>query len=140
MPKLLCFLPCEKVIIDQNANTISMINVLEGISVPKAPTPDAGVLLTWSIVSVWEQTEGDARKTYEQRTYLLLPDGKEKVDLITRFQFAQKRHRLIGTINGFPVPLAGDYILKLFLRELGSEQWIPIADYTLPVEHTDSKQ
>jgi len=136
MPKLIFFLPCEKAIISQEDNTISLINVMQGINVPKPPIEDAGVAVSWFAVSAWQKILGDADKTYEQRTNLRLPNGKETAESITRFDFSKvPSHRNIVRINGFPVGQTGVYTLNLFLRELGAEQWTQVADYQITVKH-----
>ncbi len=136
MPKLIFFLPCEKAIISQEDNTISLINVMQGINVPKPSVEDAGAAISWFAVSAWQMIPGDANKTYEQRTNLQLPNGKETAESITRFDFSKvPSHRNIVRINGFPVGQAGVCTLNLFLRELGGGQWAQVADYQITVNH-----
>jgi hypothetical protein len=136
MPRLIFFLPCEKAIISQEDNTISLINVIQGINVPKPSIEDAGAAVSWFAVSAWQMIPGDANKTYEHRTNLRLPNGKETGESILRFDFSKTpHHRNIVRINGFPVGQAGIYTLNLFIRELGAEQWTQVADYQITVNH-----
>ena len=138
MPKLIFFLPCEKAIINQDDNALSLINVMQGINVPKPPTEDAGVALLWCAVSLWQKTPDDKDRTFEQRTTLSMPNGKEAAESLLKFSFSEKgNHRNIVKISGFPVGQSGTYTLNLFLRELGSEQWTEVANYQIVVTHIE---
>ncbi|MFN8483794.1 MAG: hypothetical protein U0768_12210 [Anaerolineae bacterium] len=140
MPKLVLFAPCDKAIVDQETNSLSLIAILENIRVPIVDgitvPADTSAPLTWACVSMWQRIEGDANKEFEQRICLLLPDGQEAIESITSFQMTDLYMRSVLRVNGFPVGQEGEHTLRLAVRETGAEPvWRTVADFVLNVIH-----
>ena len=84
MPRLLMFAPCQKAIIDQQDQSISMISILTGIKAQPLPDdqnratpvpPNAAAPFKWAAVSVWLRQPDDGDRTFEQRFAVHLPNG-----------------------------------------------------------------
>jgi hypothetical protein len=142
MPKLLYFLPCDRVILSQDL-TVSLITLIENvnISIPVGEAvglPDeAGVPKEWNVISSFEWEDLDAGKTYEQRVYLVLSNGRVAVDIVASISSepGKKRSRNIVKLLGFPVAPMGDAALRLAIREVGQEGWQEISEYTIGIIH-----
>jgi hypothetical protein len=142
MPRLLAFLPCEKLIVNQEDNTTSLITVLESaqINVPRIPDEapaNIAVPLHWTVYSLWRKEDGDVGKRFEQRVRLILPDGQIRVDNTIGFEIGaiHQNHRVTLQVGGFPIIAAsGECVLRLSLRESGQADWQDIADYPVYVD------
>ncbi len=139
MPRLLLFVPSEKAILSAEENTVSLISVLEEINVSKPPDSNTVVPLRWSVVALWQQLANEEGKTYEQRTSLVFPDGKETAEAILRLEFDKQKYRTTVNINAFPVGQEGTYTLKIWLREVGDDPWKEITNYPIIVTYLDGK-
>jgi hypothetical protein len=139
MPNLLIFAPCERVIVEQATNTISLIALLNDVTVPipaggEIPM-NAAAPQRWYVVSMWHRQSDESDRRFEQRVELIGPSGQTIVNAHASLTFpAGLIHRNVVTIEGFPIGLAGDYILRLSLRE-PDQEWVTRAEYPLKVEH-----
>jgi hypothetical protein len=122
MPKLLLFAPCEKVIIDRESGTASLITILQDvtISIPSdAQLPEkAAVPLRWYVFTVWHKQPGEEGKRFAQEIELRGPDGSSTVSATSQFEMAdQSYHRVTSFFPSFPIWQSGWHALKLYLRE-----------------------
>ena len=138
MPKLLLFAPCANSVVDQEEKTLSLISVLEGLTLSAAPPlpEDAHAPIRWSIVAVWLRTPEDEGKTYEQLTQVVLPDGKVTAPATLPFQMTRRTHRNRVAVFGFPISQPGECLVRLSLREVGDgHDWQVMAEYPIVVAH-----
>jgi hypothetical protein len=138
MPRLLIFAPCERIIVEDGSNAISLISVLQELTVSggtRTPAPDGLVPQRWFVLSIWAR-DGDESSSqgFEQSVTLNGPDGKTFLEVRTNFEIAQKNHRNVALIEGFPVG-AGRYHLNLRIRPVGQEDWKDAADYPIDLIH-----
>lgn len=139
MPRLLLFTPCEKVIFDKDANTVSLITILQDIAISVSPDvqipEDAQVPMVWHALSMWHDESGGDGKQYEQKIELCGPDGKILVTSTSQFTMSLSSHRINARFNSFPVGHFGQYALKLFLREnREEEERVEVASFPLTVK------
>jgi hypothetical protein len=139
MPRLLLFAPVQKIILDRDENTLSLIGFIEMLTLPpvsvEAPAPpeDAISPMQWAVSAIWLQTDEDEGKQYEQRVRLIKPNGGMTVDGLTPFRMTHRTLRNNVRVNGFPVTPEGDYTLTLELREADGE-WMMITDYPIRLQ------
>jgi hypothetical protein len=139
MPRLLLFAPCEKVIFDKDANTVSLITILQdiAISVPSdVQIPeDAQAPMVWHALSMWYDESGGDGRQYEQKIELCGPDGKILTSTISQFTMSLSSNRINARFVGFPVGQFGQYALKLSLREnKEGEEGVEVASFPLTVK------
>ena len=146
MPKILIFVPCDKVIVSEQDNTTSIVSIIEAfnIAIPEGiDLPEvASIPLTWHVLSFWERLAGEENRHFEQLVELSLPDGKVAFggSMTLDFKPESKRFRAVSSIIGFPVSSAGVYLLKLSVREIGQDNaWQPIADYNIYISRASGK-
>lgn len=141
MPRLLMFAPCDKVIISQEDNSPSLISILENINInipafgPNFPRI-ANLPIRWHIFTLWSHVPEDARKLFQQRTQLVLPDGQSKIEQTIEFRMVASTQRNVVGMFGFPVLPPGQYPLRLSLRESGQiDGWNDVAEFPVSITH-----
>jgi hypothetical protein len=145
MPKLLAFMPCEKVIIAQDDNNPTLVAMLTemGITVDR-PAGSASLpsLLPspWSVFTVWNRIEGDDANDFEQRITLISPSGQQVMDARSEFHMEKYTHRIVGKVGALPTTENGVWTIGLFLRSrlTGADAWPdwssePMASYPLAI-------
>jgi hypothetical protein len=138
MPKLLLFVPCQKVIVDEREHSASLISVMEQLTVNvTSPVPaNAQIPFNWTIVTLWTKTPDDEEKTFEQRTEVILPDGSTFLSAVVSFNLSKQSHRNIVDIFGYPISQEGQHIIRLYIRESGkSKEWNFQAEYPVKLIH-----
>jgi hypothetical protein len=140
MPRLLIFVPCDRVIIDVKHKQASLIEVLEaiGVSLTENLPEDALAPLKWSIFTLWRSDKKEEGKVFEQRIEIVSPSGKVTGDHVTPFELQEGKlnHKVRFDVNGFRIGEAGDWIVRLSLREVDSgNKWQHLADYPINVKH-----
>jgi hypothetical protein len=141
MPKLLFFVPCERVIISREG-PISLITLIEGLNTSFTPTQeaelpaDAVIPNTWFVATKWQREEDERPQIWEQRIQVVLPNGRIPTDVTTAFDLVENASmRNIVEINGFAVRPTGQYNVVLSLRRSGEDAaaWQEIAAYPINV-------
>lgn len=138
MPRLLTFVPCEKVIVGRDGGA-SFINILEGITITsiaaegapstvKSEIPQV-IPYRWAVFSQWLKETEDENKRYEQRIELITPKGETSFTHEFPFILEKRSHRNTIEIHNLPIGESGEHILKLLVREVGGKTWKEIATY-----------
>ena len=141
MPKLLFFIPCERVIVAREG-PISLITVLEGMNLNMpieeydSLPDDATAPISWHVVTKWIANDDEERHPWEQRLQVITPNGRISTELIMVFDLAENPVgiRNIAQINGFAIKPLGDVTIRLSLRRAGEDDtaWQEIA--TCPIK------
>ncbi len=140
MPHLIYFIPCAKAITDAEDRTISLVSVFDGlqVNIPASGTfsPDAVIPIVWSAVAFWSREPSDERKKFEQRMSIVMPDGNENINGIIPLDMATRVFRATIKLNAFPVSQAGEYRLRLFIRDVSEgDKWRAVSEYPVMIEH-----
>jgi len=145
MPRLVIFAACEKVIIGQGDNSLSLIGILHSLqlNVPmetgRPEIPESAVMpVTWSMFTMWQREPQDEGISYTQRVSLLSPQGKPLVESITPFEMEKDFHRISNTIVGFPIGADGAHVLKLSIRRAASDVWDDVSTFPINITHPSS--
>jgi hypothetical protein len=138
MPKLIFFVPCERVIIDEAEKQVSMISVLEALSVnlgEKIPE-DAAIPLQWMALAFWRREDNEVDKYFEERVEMVSPSGEVYAQDAVKFQMYKLNHRVRHSFIGIRVGMAGDTLIRLSVREADSEaEWRTVAEFPIHVIH-----
>lgn len=131
MPRLILFAPCENLIVS-NENKISLISLLEGVSLglpPNQPVPpNATIPMRWFAVTIWEKQASDEGKEFE--SYV---EAGHIRSHWAKFRMTKPKHRVVAQIIGFPVQF-GEMRLKAHLREVGAGDDAVVGEYPLSVQ------
>ena len=147
MPKLLAFLPCEKVVIEQGTNNVSVDSLIETLSVtvPQGTltVPEGTVVpMTWATFALFEKETGDSGE-FESRSELYAHSGVRLFQTaIGKWQFKNDamRHSVIAKINGMPIWVPGICKLKLMLKAPGDTDFKVVQEVAIRIKHEATRQ
>ena len=132
---------CESAIVDKDTNNVSLVNVVEELTLPAAPpeiaaTSDPSQLkpVSLAIVTLFARSDPSVPESGEAQIKIVAPDGRIglsgqiSVDLIQH-----ERLRAIGRTFQMPFPdrLAGQYLLKVEVKTAGLD-WEEM--FSLPLQ------
>ena len=139
MPKLIYFLACERVLVNEESPTPSLISIFDRVSAPTPPkdvsNPQAG--MPWVLISNWKKLPEDEGKVYEQRTLLMNPEGISSLETIIQFTIPSPTHRNTVRIFGFPLTPVGEYHAQLFIRDVGTVDWKQVGEYSIDLNYIE---
>ena len=138
MPKLIYFVACEKTLLEENTNNISLISIFDTITSVKPPEgKDTQIAMAWNAVSQWVKEDEDGDKTFQQKTYVQSPNQKTYAEAIIEFTLPRHSHRNTINVFGFPVMNQGVHLLKLLLKQSSDDEWVEMAEYPITVNHIE---
>jgi hypothetical protein len=119
MPKLVLFAVCRNAIVNPDDNTVSLICVLNGLTIPggTAPTSTHGkpFAFDWAAISVWAREQQDLKESvYELRLRVQLPDDTFHGEANATFTMEQERQQTI--IEGKVLPFWEQGEIKFVLE------------------------
>lgn len=143
MPRLLLFAPCQKVIIDRDDLSITLVSVFPGLTA-EIPAKEVGKIPTsavtpadWAMAIIWLRLPGEADRTFEQKVDIVAPDGQHISGGTLVFKMTQRTHNVSVRAQGMPIGQAGEYELELYVREVGvTEEWQKVAEYPIEIKHS----
>jgi hypothetical protein len=137
MAKLLLFVPCERVIVEHGSNGLSLISVIQGLTVvvPADLPQGAKSPQRWYVLAMWLRDEAEKARWFRQRLLIEGPTGNQLLEVLTDFEITKETHRVIATIDGFPIGQPGRYLLRLLLQADGTEGWQEVADFPITLTH-----
>lgn len=125
MPQLLVFAPVMRIIVDDQLNSLSLVDLLETViaEVPEdiEVPADAMGATKWGAIAIWLRLAEDEGKTFEQKMELILSDGQMSSTGTIQFQMTTRFHRNRLDVIGFPLGSQGECWLKLYVRGTSSE-------------------
>lgn len=140
MASLQWLLLCERAIVEDQAQTISLVSLLENIAIPAPPSPTAPdsqpffLPVRFWIVQQWQRTNPKVGERVAVRVQLMGPDNKvfaayEAVaDLVTT-----PRQRLMSPVMG--IPLVSQGIYKCVVQHKVRTKWRKAGIYEFGVSY-----
>jgi hypothetical protein len=134
---------CQSSIIDKDTNNISLINILEQLTLtpPKIDEGKGAILGNFEIVTFWSRTNLEKPATGNARIVLYQPSGEivEQTDSnkrgpeytidLTVFQRVRSRFKF----NGIPFLGAGVYQFGIEYKNEGEEDWKEVAKVPIQI-------
>lgn len=138
--KVLWAILCERAVVDQETNNISLFNVIEEVTIPAQPPmflTDANaknVLPTaFELIVLWGRSNSDVPERGLGRVSILIPDATPKITQehdIDLSVFLRLRSKL--RLPGLPVGGEGTYLFKIDGKLTGGE-WTEMFELPLRV-------
>lgn len=125
MPRHLWTIVCEKATIDRETNNVSLIEIVEDVSVAveaqqelSKPLSAAIILpVTWTVVSAFERDDPARGEKADGEMQLVSPSGSILGTALIEIDLTQHaRARCLVKFAGWPVPEGGRYLVKVFVR------------------------
>lgn len=135
MPKVQLFGICQKAIVDQNDQSITMVALLGNLNIQTSfnePVLENTMLpFPWAVVCSWIRTESDSNITFESKIELISPSGKIAMTALGA-PFSMIERNMQSVISGIGIPLteAGVCEFKLFIRPSGTIDWVEMSSYS----------
>jgi hypothetical protein len=137
MAQLLVFAPCERIIVEHGSSGVSLISLLQEVTVAppmEGLAADAVAPTVWYVLSMWFREHDEPIEALHQRIAVQSPSGKVLTEIFTDFELTKVSHRNIAVIQGLPVGEPGCYRLRLSLKSKDGE-WAEIASYPIELKH-----
>ena len=137
MPDHIWSVLCYKGCLDSHSNQVSLLDVIEGISLrPIEPIIKANVHIPihMNVVSLWTRSNYDTPETFETRLVLGVPDGSEisTKEIIADLQ-GHTRIRTFMSLETFPYRGPGLYKFIVQYRRTSNDPWKKVASIPLDV-------
>jgi hypothetical protein len=144
MPKLLAYLPCEKVVIEEQLKNVSVLSILETVTVTlapgaPAPSPNAAIGMTWAIFTLWQKDPGESGR-FESKSILVSPEGDELAQTpVASIDFEKGvRQQVVNRMASFPIWTPGTCQLKLMVKTARDPDFRPLASVLIMLRHSRS--
>lgn len=131
-------IPCRVAIIDRTTNNVSLIDIVEEVTVahpdaePAAGVP--GVPMLFDIMTLWRRENPDQPETGFSKMSLLSPQGAVLVEAETDVDLRTfKRCRATTKLVGIPVAGPGTYQFRVERRADSSMPWEEVGRVPLDV-------
>jgi hypothetical protein len=131
---------CAHSIIDRETNNVSLIEVVEEVTVqaPIPPGPEGKpplLTITPTIVTLWRREPEDQPTKGRGRMLILAPyQNKPKQISVYEIDLSEKlRLRLYGTLPGIPFRGPGTYRFVIQLQDEGEQEWKEVTSIPLRI-------
>lgn len=138
MPEHVWSVLCEKSSVDTSSNVLSLLCVIDAVSV-KGPEPKARGVVPFeaTLVTLWRRSEAATPEVFENRIVVVTPDGSEipatepaTVDLRTHL-----RYRAFMKMEAMPFRGGGVYRFAVEYRSGPEQEWLRVPA-ALPLDVT----
>ena len=144
MPKLLAYLPCEKVVIEEESKNISVLSILETVNVTlahgaPAPAQNASIGMAWAIFTLWQKERGESGE-FESKSVFVSPAGGLLAETpAAKLGFGTNtRQQVVNRMSSFPVGAPGACQLKLMVKTTRDGDYRELANVVVMVRHTSA--
>lgn len=141
MPKLLAYLPCEKVVVEDESKNISVLSILETVTVTlaqeaPAPAQKASIGMAWAIFTLWQKERGESGE-FESKSVLASPAGELLLETpVAKLAFgANMRQQVINRLPRFPIWTPGTCQLRLMVRTSRDAEFRELANVAIELRH-----
>ena len=153
MPRLQFFIPCDRVLVNKEDQDLSIIGVLDGLSIeiedPKLP--DNGKTLSlphnWTTIAQWRRVSGDEKTAFQQRVQIVLPNGKLSGQSLSSTIFLTAPIAVLAS-RGTALPFIGSgtylfrlsYRLGVYKEQEKEKGWKTASEYPISITAGSSKK
>ena len=141
MPKLLAYLPCEKVVVEDESKNVSVLSILETVTVAlpagaPAPRDKASIPMSWAIFTLWQKETGESGE-FESKSVLASPAGEALVETpVAKLDFEPNgRQQVINRMSSFPVWTPGACRLRLMVKTSRDAQFRELTHIVIALRH-----
>jgi len=119
---------CIHAVVDQESNLLSLLDVIEQITIPGTPAPNKAIGITLDLTSLWVREDPDVPEQGHARVRFVSPSGNELKSIQTNVDLSEhERLRSRGRFVGLPAPEAGRFTFRVDLANEGTEEWNEVA-------------
>ena len=124
---------CSHAVVDQRSHTVSLLDVVEEITVPDRPKTDGVLACRLDIISLWARSNFDVADRGQTRVIFSSPSGKRREISISKVDLSEhQRARTIVQLQSLPVSEPGRHIFIVECQGEGETEWQQVA--AVPVD------
>ena len=125
---------CETSLLDQDSKLISLINVLEQLTIPEVPAPDKELPIVVNLVSTWVRSDLNVPSQGQSQINFVSPSGNVLQVLANNIDLTKyERLRARGQFRGLKLPEEGQYHFDVEFREDDQHDWSKVASVPLKI-------
>ncbi len=125
---------CETSLLDQDSKLISLINVLEQLTIPEVPAPDKELPIVVNLVSTWVRSDLNIPSQGQSQINFVSPSGNVLQALANNVDLTKyERLRARGQFRGLKLPEEGQYHFDVEFREDDQHDWLKVASVPLKI-------
>lgn len=130
---------CSHAVVDRDSNNVSLLNIIEQLTIHEAPRPDAILPIQLDVMTLWAREDAEIPTTDNSRLRLISPDGKalgafeSAVDLSSH-----ERSRAKITFQGLPLASSGTYKFIVEQKSEEATRWKRVAEIPLSVTFSEA--
>mgnify|MGYP001026944367 CR=1 FL=1 len=129
---------CRQSVIDRDSNNVSLLNVLEQITLHGEAEADADeralVPIGMEVVTLWSRSDYDVPAGGVQKLTLLSPSGEVLASGEQHTDLSKhRRFRNRARFRGLPLAGPGRYVFRVEQRETDDAEWHHVTDVPLEV-------
>jgi hypothetical protein len=133
---------CQKPIVDSNSNTLSLLEILEKISIKPSDEDNKNIAagknvvlnIKFEIVSYWKKIEAKKNAKEEVKVILYSPENKKLGDGTINFEIPTDKKRVRTLIKFEQLPISGEGEYKIEVRLKKGDKYILMAEVPFDVE------
>jgi hypothetical protein len=140
--KLAWVVVTQRAIIDGPSNNLSLIDLLEEVTLPPLPTgvdPKMIPMIPFRlfVVALWYREKKAKQEAFETRLVIIAPNGKEVGNSATLIDLRQHaRMRSLVQMNG--LPFAGVGMYRFITKRQSGKRWQSINEQLVEVKFADA--
>ena len=141
MPKLLAYLPCEKVVVEDESKNVSVLSILETVTVSlSGGAPAQGervaIPMSWAIFTLWQKEKGESGE-FESNSVLASHEGEPLLETpVAQLDFGSHgRQQVINRMGSFPISAPGACRLKLMVKTSRDAQFRELTHVVVALRH-----
>jgi hypothetical protein len=125
---------CSNSIIDIETNNVSILNVIDQITVNAEPSPDGFLPMPFEVVTLWVRSEKDSPAQGMERLLLVSPSSETTVAAEAVIDLTKAdRHRHRVKFSGIPAKEQGRHYFKVEVKESTDTEWRQVAAIPLMI-------
>ncbi|MCB9637393.1 MAG: hypothetical protein H6728_10345 [Myxococcales bacterium] len=128
---------CSRSVIDEDTKNISLMDVVEQVTIDAESAKQKDVLLPlpFEVVTLWSREDEAGKSNTEARLRLLSPEGTEINQQFYKIDLSEHpRMRTRIRVPGLPFVGPGNYVFCVDLRRQDGETWREVARVPLQLQ------
>jgi hypothetical protein len=143
--RLLYMVMCERVILEREDNSASLINLLEGVTLQLSEDlpAEAEIPQRWGVYSMWRRERVGGTQGFVQRMEMISPSGRIVKENEITFTYGEGKHnhKVKLTVDGLPIGEHGVWSVNLSIKEDSADsQWSLAGSLPFHVTHERVKR
>lgn len=141
MARLLWTMVCNRAVVDQFTNSVSLIDLIEEIQVPRPPAQQDKrakpvIPLRFYVASLWSRSDPNRPERTRSKLHIVAPNGEVLANAEQEINLdSHQRMRGLMPLPMLPVPVEGEYKFIVFQQD--GNRWKKMSTTSVMVRYVD---